>query len=191
MAVVRHGTTLATTARDDIVTLWDMSEWTGPHPAALEIISGNGQQGAPGDTLAQPLTVDVRDQYGNPLGGATVTFAVTDGDGTLSDTTATTDANGRAATTLSLGPQPGTNTVVATVSDLDPVTFTATGKANPDFDADGTVGFADFVLFAANFGLGDGDEGYAPRFDLDGNGAIGFSDFLIFADAFGKNAASS
>ena len=59
--------------------------------------------------------------------------------------------------------------------------------SHPDFDGDGTVGFDDFVQFAAKFGLSQGDEGYDARFDLDGNGAIGFSDFLIFAGAFGKS----
>ena len=60
----------------------------------------------------------------------------------------------------------------------------------PDFDGDGTVGFGDFLLFAAQFGLSQGEEGYDAVFDLDGNGAIGFSDFLIFADAFGDNTSS-
>ena len=40
--------------------------------------------------------------------------------------TAITDANGRAATRLTLGRDPGTNTVEATVTGLDPETFTAT-----------------------------------------------------------------
>ena len=170
----------------------DMPVWLPPEsPSRLEIISGDGQQGAPGDTLTQTLIVEVRDQYGNPLPGATVTFTVTAGDGTLSDTTATTDENGRASVTLTLGPQPGTNTVVATVANLDPVKFTATGRAHADFDGDGTVGFSDFVRFAAQFGLSEGDREYDARFDLDGNGAIGFSDFLIFAGAFGNSTASS
>ncbi|MCY3764650.1 MAG: hypothetical protein OXH06_04405, partial [Gemmatimonadetes bacterium] len=59
---------------------------------------------------------------------------------------------------------------------------------NSDFNADGAVGFADFIQFAANFGLGQGDSGYDARYDLDGNGAVGFSDFLIFAGDFGKTA---
>ena len=134
-----------------------------------------------------PFVVEVRDQNGNPLAGATVTFAVTAGAGTLSDTTATTDANGRAATTLTLGRQAGTITVVATVADLEPVTFTATARAASDFDGDGIVGFGDFLQFAGKFGLREGDTEFDARFDLDGNGAIGFSDFLIFAGAFGKN----
>lgn len=147
---------------------------------------GDQQEGPAGFALNEPFIVEVRDQNGNPLAGATVNFTVTAGGGTLSDTAATTDASGRASATLTLGSQPGTNTVVATVSELDPVTFTATGKAHPDFDSDGTVGFVDFVLFAEHFGPSLGDEGYDARFDLDGNGVIGFSDFVIFAGAFGK-----
>ena len=37
----------------------------------------------------------------------------------------------------------------------------------PDFDGDGTVGFPDFLQFAAQFGLSQGDAGYDARFDLD------------------------
>ncbi len=45
---------------------------------------------------------------------------------------------------------------------------------------------ADFLQFAANFGLNQGDSGYNAGYDLDGDGAIGFGDFLIFAGAFGR-----
>ena len=55
-----------------------------------------------------------------------------------------------------------------------------------DFNGDGTVGISDFLLFAARFGLSQGDAGYDVRFDLDGDGTIGISDFLIFVNAFGK-----
>ena len=57
-----------------------------------------------------------------------------------------------------------------------------------DFDGDGTVGFSDFVQFAAGFSLSRGDAGYDARFDLDGDGNVGFSDFLIFAASFGTGA---
>ena len=57
-----------------------------------------------------------------------------------------------------------------------------------DFDNDGTVGFSDFLQFAAKFGLSRGDAGYDPRFDLDGDGTVGFSDFLIFAGSFGHGS---
>ena len=55
-----------------------------------------------------------------------------------------------------------------------------------DFDGDGVVGISDFLLFATQFGLSQGDAGYDARFDLDGDGTIGISDFLIFGNAFGK-----
>lgn len=158
----------------------------GLYPYGLAILSGDAQQGAAGSVLADSLGVQVRDQLSDPLPGATVTFTVTAGDGMLSATTVTTDENGRASAALTLGDQPGTNRVVATVANLDPVTFTAIATSRADFDGDGTVGFSDFVQFAGKFGLGEGDEGYDARFDLDGNGAIVFSDFLIFAAVFGK-----
>ena len=113
------------------ITLWDVSEWTGPRAFALEIISGNGQQGAPGGALAQPLVVEVRDQYGNLLPDATVTFTVTTGEGKLSDRFAvahtTTGADGRAELTLVLGPQPGPNTVGVSLGGHDLATFHAEG----------------------------------------------------------------
>ena len=63
---------------------------------------------------------------------------------------------------------------------------TSATAPTPDFDGDSTVGFTDFLLFAAQFGLSHGDAGYDARYDLDGDGTIGFADFLIFANAFGK-----
>ncbi|MDE2997516.1 MAG: Ig-like domain-containing protein [Gemmatimonadota bacterium] len=184
-----NGTTMASGTSDKAVILWDVSEWTGLRPAVIEIVSGDDQQGVSGSPLEQRLIVEVRDQHGNPLTGAEVTFTVTAGGGMLSVYMATTDEKGRAATTLTLGGQPGPNTVVATVTNTDPLTFNATGRSQADFDGDGTVGFPDFLQFAGNFGLSQGDEGYDARFDLDGNGAIGFSDFVIFAGAFGKETA--
>ena len=55
-----------------------------------------------------------------------------------------------------------------------------------DFNDDGSVGFADFVLFAQHFGLREGETGFDARFDLDEDGAVGFSDFVKFANAFGQ-----
>ena len=61
----------------------------------------------------------------------------------------------------------------------------------PDFDGDGTVDLADFLLFVAQFGFSEGHEEYEARFDLDGDGTIGLGDFLIFANAFGKVVSSN
>ena len=59
----------------------------------------------------------------------------------------------------------------------------------PDFNGDGRVDFADFLLFTAQFGLRQGDPGYDARYDLDGDGTIGFGDFLIFGSAFGREGS--
>ena len=98
-----------------------------PKAATLLIVSGYGQVGGPGDRLASPFVVEVRDQYGNPFSGATVTFRATQGGGSLSPTTALTNGTGRAHTTLTLGPNAGANWVVASVSGISlSQTFTAT-----------------------------------------------------------------
>ena len=59
----------------------------------------------------------------------------------------------------------------------------------PDFNGDGTVDFADFLLFTAQFGLRRGTAQFDARYDLDGDGTIGFGDFLIFSSAFGQGGS--
>ena len=99
---------------------------TAPVATTLSKISGDNQQGPPGEALANPFVVEVQDQNGNPLQGTTVTFAVTAGGGTLTATTPTTDANGQAQTTLTLGSTLGTNTVQASVQGIrQPQVFSA------------------------------------------------------------------
>ena len=129
------GALLASGGQHNTVQLWDVSEWTGQQPITtveqamphtLTKVSGDGQEGPAGTQLANPFVVSVLDQNGSPLAGAAVRFAVTAGGGALSSTTTTTDANGRARSTLTLGSDPGRNTVTATVEGLEPVTFTAT-----------------------------------------------------------------
>ncbi len=89
-----------------------------PVPTTLSIISGDNQTGLTGEPLADPFVVEVRDQHGDPMEGVTVTFTVTAGDGSLSTTTAITDANGQAATTLRLSTEAGTNTIEASVEGI-------------------------------------------------------------------------
>ncbi len=132
MSLSPDGTILASGSwRDGTITLWDVSEWAEPRPFALEVVSGDGQQGPPGAALAQLLVVEVRDQYGDLLPDASVTFTVTAGDGKLSGRFtvehATTDADGRAELTLTLGPHPGLNVVKVSLSGRKLATFAAEG----------------------------------------------------------------
>ena len=96
---------------------------TGAPPASLTKVSGDSQSGTAGDALANPFVVEVKDEDGETTEGVPVTFSVTAGGGRLSATSATTDRNGRAETTLTLGRQRGVNSVQASVSGVDPVTF--------------------------------------------------------------------
>ena len=89
-----------------------------PVPTTLSIGSGGNQEGTTGKALANPFVVEVRDQYDAPMAGVTVSFAVSEGGGALSATTAMTDANGRAGSTLTLGSEPGTNSVKVSVEGL-------------------------------------------------------------------------
>ena len=100
-----------------------------PMPTALSIISGDNQNGLTGKTLADPFVVEVRDQNGDPLEGVTVTFTVSVGGGSLSDTSVDTDANGLAQTALTLGNDPGTNAVEASVEEItETATFNAVAE---------------------------------------------------------------
>lgn len=66
---------------------------------------------------------------------------------------------------------------------FEPISIGASRLA--DFNDDGSVGFADFIVFAKAFGSTSADTDFDPRFDLDGDGTVGFGDFVIFAGAFG------
>ena len=96
----------------------------GELPAKLVKVSGDPQSGQPGTRLANPFVVEVQDKDSTPMEGISVTFRITAGGGTLSATTGTTGANGRAQTFLTLGSTRAVNTVQASVTGINtPVTF--------------------------------------------------------------------
>ena len=53
-------------------------------------------------------------------------------------------------------------------------------EAKSDFNRDGTIDFADFLLFVGAFGSSE------SQYDIDGNGSVDFPDFLMFVQVFGK-----
>ncbi len=81
-------------------------------------ISGDNQEGMPNETLAKLFVVEAKDANGSALAGDSVTFTVIAGGGTLSVTNTTTDANGRAQSLLTLGPNLGTNIVRVSVESI-------------------------------------------------------------------------
>ncbi|NOY79201.1 MAG: T9SS type A sorting domain-containing protein [Calditrichaeota bacterium] len=102
------------------------------NPVAIHYVSGNNQSGSGGQALANPFVVRVVDQYGNPVPNYPVTFVITQGDGSLSNSQpVSTDANGLASTILTLGLTSATNTVEARAGSLQnsPIVFVATAES--------------------------------------------------------------
>jgi Bacterial pre-peptidase C-terminal domain len=100
---------------------------TDPAQASgVSAASATTQNGSVGANVAEAPAVRVVDQHGGLMPGVNVRFTVVGG-GTLGATSVTTDASGVAsAGSWRLGPNPGTQTVTATVTGLSPVVFTAT-----------------------------------------------------------------
>jgi trimeric autotransporter adhesin len=97
----------------------------GPTPTQIAKVSGDSQIGAAGATLPTPFSVVVKDASGSPLANATVSWAVTDGGGSIAST-GLTDGSGVSTGTRTLGPTAGTETATATHDGLSgsPITFT-------------------------------------------------------------------
>lgn len=91
--------------------------------------AGDAQSGTVGQPLAQPIRVKLTDASGNPVPNVAVAFVVTSGGGSVTPTSPTTDANGLAATSWTLGGVAGTQTVEARVTGLTAATFSATATA--------------------------------------------------------------
>jgi hypothetical protein len=98
-------------------------------PANITIVTGSGQSGFTGLTLSQPLVVQVTAADGTPVAGQIVDFTVASGQATLNPTSATTDANGKAQTQVTLGSSAGPVEVAATVRATSlSAKFTATAQ---------------------------------------------------------------
>lgn len=135
------GSMLASGSLDNTIKLWDASQRFQPRPRKLVKVSGDNQEESPGSDLADPLVVEVRDQYGNPLQDIPVTFSIRSGGGKLGggrfrEEVVVTDPDGLAQSILTLGPNPAKNTVEATVPGLEPVPFHSVGVGPPETLAD-------------------------------------------------------
>jgi YVTN family beta-propeller protein len=95
-------------------------------PAAhIGAISGFGQSAFENTALAAPITVLVTDNYSNPVSGVSVSFTVPSGGGSVSPATSTTNANGRASTTWTIGSYGAPQIMTATVTAVGSVSFSA------------------------------------------------------------------
>ncbi len=107
-------------------------EATGVLATPAQVVAGGGAlSGFFGNYLRTNPEITVLDAQGNPVAGATATFQVSEGGGTVTQPSGTTDFQGKAATTSWRLGAAGTQTVAATVGTLPPVSFTAQASAPP------------------------------------------------------------
>jgi adhesin/invasin len=172
-------------------------------PADVEILQGDRQNGTVGEALGDSLIVKVTDRFGNPVGGAPVTWSA-EGGGSVDPTESLTAADGRAGTMRVLGPQPSTYFTIATVEGIsDPVTFTSTGLAarlvlaselpaiavsgvplspQPELrleDVDGTPIVREGVIVTVQIASGGGSLTGATTATSDADGLVAFTDLAI------------
>ena len=161
------------------------------HPALLKI-SGDNQKGASFAPLSQPFVVEAQDENGSALVGISVRFAVVAGGGTLSTTITRTDENGRAQSTLTLGPNLGTNTVEVSAAGIEsPVTFyaisdTESPPITADVNNDGSVNILDLILIASDLG----NAGTNLAADVSRDGVVNILDLILVAGMFDGAAAA-
>ena len=162
-----------------------------PHPALLKI-SGDNQKGASFAPLSQPFVVEVQDANGSAFAGVSVRFAVTAGGGTLSTTITRTDTNGRAQSTLTLGPNLGTNIVKVSSAGIESTaTFYAISdtEAPPimaDVNSDGSVNVLDLIVVVSEFGK----TGSNLVVDVNRDGVVSILDLILVAGMFEGAAAA-
>lgn len=111
-------------------------------PAGVAPESGANQAGVVGTPLPAPVVVRVLDVEGVPVAGANVTFVPSDG-GSVSASTMTTDNEGRAQVSWTLGTRVGSQSLTTSVDDpapgpgpmamyaVAPVSIPATANAGP------------------------------------------------------------
>lgn len=122
--------------------------------STLTKVSGDNQNGTAGTALSEPLVVRLTDSNDNPQANTTVSFAITQGDGSLSTLSSTTNTNGQASTVLTLGTSVGQNRVSATVVGVGTVNFTA--SSNP------TVGEGSTLFTSQSPSSGNVSDGGTP-----------------------------
>src|SRR3954471_2999087 len=87
--------------------------------SAIALVAGSNQRTLAGKTLPQAVVVRATNRRGSPANGKRVTFRLSDGQGTVDPTSALTDADGRARTVWTLGTDPGRQTLMASVENVD------------------------------------------------------------------------
>jgi hypothetical protein len=175
-------------------------------PASITAVRGKRQTGTIGAPLPDSLVVQVKDRFGDPVNGATITWTAEVG-GSVNPATSVTSAQGMAATQRVLGVEVATYVTTAAIQgegDLpDPEVFVATGVAarlaltqappaaatagvplDPQpalqlLDADGNDIAREGVAVTAAIGAGGGSLGGTTTATSDATGRVAFTDLAV------------
>lgn len=161
----------------------DTSEFSVNPPATLTATSGGPQAAVVGTDFATPLRATVRDAFGNPISGVTVSFVAPTAGATavfgtgINSFVTTTDAFGVAAASPQAGTVAGSYSLTASVAGVGTVAYQLTN--NP--------GAASSLALT---GSATGTAGVAAGFtvtalDVFGNVATGFSRTVTFTSSDG------
>jgi hypothetical protein len=110
---------------------------------AMTMVAGDGQTGIIGAAVPTNLAVRLEDSFGNPVGGQSVTFMVTQGGGSVTGGTTATDPSGVA--TLSAWLLGAGSTMSATGTFANGVTASSAGVSDVGFTATGIYSYATHV----------------------------------------------
>ncbi|HSY81215.1 MAG TPA: Ig-like domain-containing protein [Gemmatimonadaceae bacterium] len=103
---------------------------TAGAPAAVGVVSGDAQHGAPSAATSKPIVLRVTDAAGNPVRGVSVNLVPKHGAGTLPDSTPVTDSLGLVRSQWTLGATIGAQHMTARVDGVPKtVELTATAAA--------------------------------------------------------------
>ena len=138
---------------------------TSAAAAKLVVVAGDNQTAVVGTNVAVNPSVKVTDQFDNPVAGATVTFAVAGGLGSVTGASATTNASGIATVgSWKLGPTVGTSNNILTATSGS---LTATFRASSTPAAAATIQLT--TLPATELNAGDTTRVAGKVFDANGN----------------------
>jgi len=97
-----------------------------PGPVATVLRSGDAQVGLPGEPLPFPPAIIVQDRFGNPVPDVEVVWSITAGEGAVDPDRSTSDSEGAARTTWTLGTAQGSHALDATIESIGRFRFQAT-----------------------------------------------------------------
>lgn len=121
----QHASPFHVTARiEDIASIDFAVTSVAASPTQVVRIQGDAQHAAPGAVLPVAPTVEVRDAFGNPVPGVNVSFAPTDGSGSVTSAVGVTGIEGRLTVgSWTLGSGRGEHRLVATATGVGEATF--------------------------------------------------------------------